>query len=412
MKNSGTAALVGSIQLGLRTQILLLGMAGVIVVGLIYLAGLRFEDDSRMVADRFAALESHTARLSEGLLQGRETATEFLQKPNEKKVAAHEETIKSAIGHLGEIESIAGTLPDGDVLRQALTFRAVISNYTTRFSNVVSAQKLMGYNENDGLQGKLRAAVHSVESKLKTFDQPRLSVLMLMMRRHEKDFILRGDEKYGDELKKRAGEFLVELQKTDLPADAKAEIVKLVDTYKTSFLSYMAGQSTLVEEAEDLAQIYDRMRPNLNGVRKAAGERLEAVKADLAEVRRYVFWSILVTVATMMAAALWFGRRVTAPLMKMVEAMDGLARGDLDRRSNAWSAATRLEKYPTRCPCSTASLSRIANWPRTAKRASWRPKPSASMRCIRLPMASRWRSATSWARSPLRHRRSSTPRKA
>jgi len=331
MKNSGTAALVGSIQLGLRTQILLLGMAGVIVVGLIYLAGLRFEDDSRMVADRFAALESHTARLSEGLLQGRETATEFLQKPNEKKVAAHEETIKSAIGHLGEIESIAGTLPDGDVLRQALTFRAVISNYTTRFSNVVSAQKLMGYNENDGLQGKLRAAVHSVESKLKTFDQPRLSVLMLMMRRHEKDFILRGDEKYGDELKKRAGEFLVELQKTDLPADAKAEIVKLVDTYKTSFLSYMAGQSTLVEEAEDLAQIYDRMRPNLNGVRKAAGERLEAVKADLTEVRRYVFWSILVTVATMMAAALWFGRRVTAPLMKMVEAMDGLARGDLDR---------------------------------------------------------------------------------
>ena len=331
MKNSGTAALVGSIQLGLRTQILLLGMAGVIVVGLIYLAGLRFEDDSRMVADRFAALESHTARLSEGLLQGRETATEFLQKPNEKKVAAHEETIKSAIGHLGEIESIAGTLPDGDVLRQALTFRAVISNYTTRFSNVVSAQKLMGYNENDGLQGKLRAAVHSVESKLKTFDQPRLSVLMLMMRRHEKDFMLRGDEKYGDELKKRAGEFLVELQKTDLPADAKAEIVKLVDTYKTSFLSYMAGQSTLVEEAEDLAQIYDRMRPNLNGVRKAAGERLEAVKADLTEVRRYVFWSILVTVATMMAAALWFGRRVTAPLMKMVEAMDGLARGDLDR---------------------------------------------------------------------------------
>jgi len=331
MENSGTAALVGSIQLGLRTQILLLGMAGVIVVGLIYLAGLRFEDDSRMVADRFAALESHTARLSEGLLQGRETATEFLQKPSEKKVAAHEETIKSAIGHLGEIESIAGTLPDGDVLRQALTFRAVISNYTTRFSNVVSAQKLMGYNENDGLQGKLRAAVHSVESKLKTFDQPRLSVLMLMMRRHEKDFMLRGDEKYGDELKKRAGEFLVELQKTDLPADAKAEIVKLVDTYKTSFLSYMAGQSTLVEEAEDLAQIYDRMRPNLNGVRKAAGERLEAVKADLAEVRRYVFWSILVTVATMMAAALWFGRRVTAPLMKMVEAMDGLARGDLDR---------------------------------------------------------------------------------
>jgi methyl-accepting chemotaxis protein len=44
-------------------------------------------------------------------------------------VAAHEDTIKAAIGHLGEIESIAGGLAEGDALRQALTFRAVISNY-------------------------------------------------------------------------------------------------------------------------------------------------------------------------------------------------------------------------------------------------------------------------------------------
>ena len=40
---------------------------------------------------------------------------------------------------------------------------------------------------------------------------------MLMMRRHEKDFMLRGDEKYGDELTKRVGEFLTELAKADLP---------------------------------------------------------------------------------------------------------------------------------------------------------------------------------------------------
>jgi methyl-accepting chemotaxis protein len=259
---------------------------------------------------------------------------------------------------------------------------------------VVSAQKLMGFNENDGLQGKLRAAVHSVESKLKTFDQPRLSVLMLMMRRHEKDFMLRGDEKYGDELKKRAGEFLTELEKTDLPAEAKAEIIKLVDTYKTSFLSFMAGQSTLVEEAEDLAQIYDRLRPNLNGVRKAAGERLEAVKADLAEVRRYVFWSICVTVAMTMGAALLFGRRLTAPLVRRIRWTASRAAIWIGR-SSASSAATRSAGCPTRCRCFTASSWRTDNWPTIGNGASRRPARSASRRCIRLPMALRWRSATS-----------------
>src|SRR5207302_5137071 len=120
-------------------------------------------------------------------------------------------------------------LPEADPLRKATSFRAVVNGYTTRFSNVASAQKLIGFSENDGLQGKLRSAVHSVEGQLKKYDQPRLAVLMLMMRRHEKDFMLRGDEKYGDELRKRAEEFSVELAKADLPATTKAEITKLIE---------------------------------------------------------------------------------------------------------------------------------------------------------------------------------------
>jgi methyl-accepting chemotaxis protein len=106
----------GRLHLGLRGQILLLGVAGVLVVGAIYLVGLQVEHRSHFEADRFAALEGMTARLSEGLLQARETATQFMQKPTEKKVAAHDETVKAAIGRLGEIEAIAQTLPEKDPL--------------------------------------------------------------------------------------------------------------------------------------------------------------------------------------------------------------------------------------------------------------------------------------------------------
>jgi methyl-accepting chemotaxis protein len=319
-----------SFHLGLRSQIMMLGLAGVAIIGTFYLLGRQFEDDSRRTAEKFGALTSLTSKLSENLLQARQIATEFLQKPDEKKTALHNQIIAAAAGYLAEIEPMAEALPAGDPLRQATAFRSGINMYTTRFSNVVSAQRLIGFNENDGLQGKLRTAVHSVEERLKQFDQPRLAVLMLMMRRHEKDFMLRGDEKYGDELDKRSDEFAIELAKTDLPASTKTEITTLIKAYRSSFIAYMAGQTTLSEEAADLAQIYERLRPTLSAVRKAADEHLETVRAMDKATQQAIFWAICVTMATVAIAALLFGRWLSTPLVKMAAAMQDLAQGNID----------------------------------------------------------------------------------
>src|SRR5271168_2905123 len=84
---------------GLRSQIMMLGMAGVAVIGAIYLAGLQIEARGQRTADEFGVLASLTAKVSEGLLQGREIATEFLQKPDDKKIAAHNEIVTAAVGH-------------------------------------------------------------------------------------------------------------------------------------------------------------------------------------------------------------------------------------------------------------------------------------------------------------------------
>jgi methyl-accepting chemotaxis protein len=319
-----------SFHLGLRSQIMMLGLAGVAIIGTFYLLGRQFEDDSRQTADRFATLTSLTSKLSESLLQARQIATEFLQKPDEKKTALHGQIVAAATDYLARIEPMAEALPDADPLRQASAFRPGINMYTTRFSNVVSAQRLIGFTENDGLQGKLRTAVHTVEEKLKKFDQPRLAVLMLMMRRHEKDFMLRGNEKYGDDLDKRYDEFVVELAKTDLPDATKAEITTLIKAYRQSFIAYMAGQTTLTEEAADLAQIYERLRPTLAAVRKAADDRLEAVRAEAQSVQQAIFWAISITMAVVAIAALLFGRWLSTPLVRMASAMQNLAQGHID----------------------------------------------------------------------------------
>ena len=78
-------------------------------------------------------------------------------------------------------------------------------SYASDFSSLVAAEIKLGLNEKLGVTGALRAAVHDIEAKLKLVDDPRLTSLMLMMRRHEKDFMLRRDPKYIGELKKATG---------------------------------------------------------------------------------------------------------------------------------------------------------------------------------------------------------------
>ena len=71
----------------------------------------------------------------------------------------------------------------------------------------MGAEIKLGLNETLGLSGALRGAVHDIEAKLKEIDNPRLTSWMLMMRRNEKDFMLRRDQKYVAEIKKSAAEF-------------------------------------------------------------------------------------------------------------------------------------------------------------------------------------------------------------
>jgi methyl-accepting chemotaxis protein len=321
------------LSLGLRGKILALGLAGVVVVSAIFLLGMQLDQQSRATAEQFSRLVSLTSHLSESLLQGRQIATEFLQKPTDAKITAHNDIVKQAAGSLEEIEQLVAPLEADDPLRQASSFRSGINMYTTQFSNVVAAQKLLGFNEEQGLQGKLRGAVHSVEDRLKQLDQPRLAVLMLMMRRHEKDFMLRGDEKYGDELKKRVTEFAAEMKKTDIPQAAQAEIAKLIDVYQSSFIAFMTGQTSLNEEAADLAQTYGRLRPTLAAVQQAADDRVATVRTQQQQRRLLVLAATGIVVSAVVVIALLFGRSLSRPLVQIAASMQRLAQGDLESPS-------------------------------------------------------------------------------
>ncbi|HEY0330178.1 MAG TPA: methyl-accepting chemotaxis protein [Rhodopseudomonas sp.] len=311
-------------------QIALLGIVGVLLTGAICLFGLKLADHAQQQSAQRIALRAHVVELSANYLEAGLIANAFLRKPDDRLIASHKAVVGAAQAHLDAIEKLVEPFDDGDPLKQTSALRSGFNLYLTRFQNLVSAQQILGFNENQGLQGKLRATVHQVESRLAEFDQPRLANLMLMMRRHEKDFMLRGDEKYGDQFDKRVGEFTDLLAASELSAAVKTELAALIKSYNASFLAYMVSQSTLNDEAADFVTVYQRNRPTLDVLIKAADERYQSSEASAVELRRLLAWAIGGATLGIGVLALLFGQRIATLIARMTSAMQKLAAGDVE----------------------------------------------------------------------------------
>jgi methyl-accepting chemotaxis protein len=319
-----------SFRFGLRWRIAMLGIGGLLLVGTVYFVGSRIETKKQEIADQSAALATDVAALSQDMLQAKQVATEFLLKQSQAAVDRHASIIAHARGLVEAIGKLVAPLDPADSLQQANAFGAGINMYAIRFESVASGHKNLGFNENEGLQGKLRDAVHKAEARLGEIDEPRLTVLMLMMRRHEKDYMLRGDENYGTELRKRVAEFEKLLAATAIPDDTKAELKRLVEAYQQSFMGFMAQRDSVQEDVDDLMTIYDRLRPGLVKVQEAAAKRYAEAQLSAAQLRQNLLYGTVFLTVLIGLLALYLGRNISRPIILMVGAMQRLSAGDLD----------------------------------------------------------------------------------
>lgn len=134
-----------------------------------------------------------------------------------------------------------------------------IAGYEAEFAAYVAAARKAGLDEKSGLLGALRKSVHGIETELKAEDADGLQVLMLMMRRHEKDFLARIDTKYVDRLDKRVEEFKAALPGSPVPANRRETILARLDAYQKDFHAMADG--ILAQEAlrQKMGEVYTAM---------------------------------------------------------------------------------------------------------------------------------------------------------
>ena len=192
------------ISLGMRMNILtFIVAAGFIACGLVIFQGLKVRGDADVISNDHARLAELSRDANIDGLQMRRSEKDFLIRKLEKYLGKYKKGAAKMEAALIEAKTLGLNEADGEI--QALQDK--LPSHRAQFQVVFDTQKELGLDEKSGLQGKLRKSVHAMEEALTKQVMDKLKVSMLMMRRHEKDFIMRGSSKYVGRMEKRKAEF-------------------------------------------------------------------------------------------------------------------------------------------------------------------------------------------------------------
>jgi len=308
------------------------GLIGLVAFGAIYQFGSWSQDASRVVASEGRAISDLNKQIAIKMLEARRAEKDFQLRRDESYVKRHAEASATVDRNLEKMKSMVRAAGFATIFDNVEKVHRGFTNYVKNFAGLAQGEIKLGLNEKLGLTGSLRDAVHDIETKLKEFDDPRLTSAMLMLRRHEKDFMLRRDEKYVGELKKTAGEFSKSLASSDIQPAVKADIAKRLEKYQADFSAWAAGALEVASYGAAMSKAFHDIEPVIAEVDQSVERLYTRAEASEAATRGSVgTWMLIafgLSVILVCGLSLLIGRSISSALASMVSAMTRLAGGD------------------------------------------------------------------------------------
>jgi len=336
----------------------IVGLVGLLAFGAIYQIGSWSQDASRAIAGNARTISDLNKKLSMEMLEARRAEKDFQLRRDEAYSKSHAELSAAIDRDFQQLETFVRSSGINDISEEIDVAHNGFKNYLREFGTLAQAEIKLGLNETLGLSGSLRTAVHDIEAKLKESDNPRLTSWMLMMRRHEKDFMLRRDQKYVGELKKAAVEFSKLLAGADMPPALKADIVQKLEKYQTDFSAWAEGALEVARHGAAMSKEFHQIEPVIVKIQQSVERRYkEASSAEAAtrgSVEMWMLTALGLAVVVVSGASFLIGRSISKALSAMVRAMIRLAGGDftvaipsLGRKDEVGEMAGAVEVFKT-----------------------------------------------------------------
>jgi HAMP domain-containing protein len=211
------------------------------LVGLIFLGVIGFYDinlrnvvsDLRSLNTVYEARQSRAFEIASSLTAMRGAQERFLLT---RDLTFAEETRRQADLLLQDAAALA--LIDDASSATAADIQTRTREFIDRFNAIVAAWQVKGLDEVSGLQGAFRVAVHELQERSRDYHVDRPYLLLLQIRRSEKDLALRREAQYQAKVHGLLDEMVATIGASDLPEPIQRQLAAELATYRTAFDAY------------------------------------------------------------------------------------------------------------------------------------------------------------------------------
>ncbi len=251
--------------------------------------------------------KSNLKEVQISMLQLRRNEKDFLLRQDKKYLDTFSLNFKSAQNAISKLKSSMSeaNIPKGKVDKIV----SLLDQYNQHFSTLVNLSIERGLSKTEGNYGQLREATHQLEEKINQSNDMNAQLQLLTIRRHEKDFLLRVEQKYIEHLRATTADLSSHL--------SDAESIRLLDEYRKQF-NYLVEATTQIG-FDSKSGVQGEMRKavrEMEGLLGAEVKRLNNFVSDYiesAQLKHLIIVIILSLIIGVVVAI--FAKQIITPLL-------------------------------------------------------------------------------------------------
>ncbi|WP_372811872.1 methyl-accepting chemotaxis protein [Pseudoalteromonas nigrifaciens] len=230
-----------------------------------------------------------------------------------------------------QIIELQSQMQDSEIDTQQITlYTRLIKSFYSDFNDVVRLQKSIGLHQDDGLYGQLRSAVHEVENLLNQQDEYQLLTLMLQLRRAEKDFMLRLDEKYLASFQDHVDTLQQKITSSSLSQNIKSNLKNLLSNYQSAFQTLVKAQLELGVDLDSgaLGRMQQSVEQSDQLVMQLVADTKLQVEASIAKAQSVAIMVFIISGIIVLTLVYLTSRSIIVPVERIYQSINKIRRNN------------------------------------------------------------------------------------